>query len=47
MLSVQQKTGLPIKLVGQGEGISNLTGFTPHVFRAAAGGVAAGDCCPL
>lgn len=32
VLAVQQKTGLPIKLVGQGEGISDLTGFTPHVF---------------
>lgn len=32
VLSVQEKTGLPIKLVGQGEGITDLTGFTPHVF---------------
>lgn len=32
VLAVQEKTGLPIKLVGQGEGISDLTGFTPHVF---------------
>jgi fused signal recognition particle receptor len=32
VLSVQEKTGIPIKLVGQGEGISDLTGFTPHVF---------------
>ncbi len=32
VLSVQQNTGLPIKLVGQGEGIGDLTGFTPHVF---------------
>ncbi|UBH06220.1 signal recognition particle receptor FtsY [Leucobacter sp. Psy1] len=32
VLSVQQKTGLPVKLVGQGEGIGDLTGFTPHVF---------------
>jgi fused signal recognition particle receptor len=32
VLSVQEKTGLPIKLVGQGEGIGDLTGFTPHVF---------------
>jgi fused signal recognition particle receptor len=23
---------LPIKLIGQGEGIGDLTGFTPHVF---------------
>lgn len=34
VLAVQQKTGLPIKLVGQGEGIGDLTGFTPHVFAA-------------
>ncbi|WP_022881108.1 signal recognition particle-docking protein FtsY [Gryllotalpicola ginsengisoli] len=32
VLSVQEKTGLPVKLVGQGEGIGDLTGFTPHVF---------------
>jgi fused signal recognition particle receptor len=32
VLSVQEKTRLPIKLVGQGEGIGDLTGFTPHVF---------------
>jgi fused signal recognition particle receptor len=32
VLSVQEKTGIPIKLIGQGEGIDDLTGFTPHVF---------------
>jgi fused signal recognition particle receptor len=32
VLSVQEKTGIPIKLIGQGEGIGDLTGFTPHVF---------------
>ncbi|MBN9612154.1 MAG: signal recognition particle-docking protein FtsY [Actinobacteria bacterium] len=32
VLAVQEKTGLPIKLVGQGEGIGDLTGFTAHVF---------------
>ncbi|GAA1832690.1 signal recognition particle-docking protein FtsY [Agromyces salentinus] len=32
VLAVQEKTGLPIKLIGQGEGINDLTGFTPHVF---------------
>ena len=32
VLSVQDKTDLPIKLAGQGEGIGDLTGFTPHVF---------------
>jgi len=32
VLAVQERTGIPIKLVGQGEGIGDLTGFTPHVF---------------
>ncbi|MBA8812401.1 signal recognition particle-docking protein FtsY [Frigoribacterium faeni] len=32
VLAVQEQTGIPIKLVGQGEGINDLTGFTPHVF---------------
>jgi len=32
VLAVQERTGIPIKLVGQGEGIDDLTGFTPHVF---------------
>ncbi len=32
VLAVQEKTGIPVKLVGQGEGINDLTGFTPHVF---------------
>jgi fused signal recognition particle receptor len=32
VLAVQEKTGIPIKLVGQGEGINDLTGFTPRVF---------------
>lgn len=32
VLAVQEKTGIPIKLVGQGEGIGDLTGFTPHAF---------------
>ncbi|MDP4335341.1 signal recognition particle-docking protein FtsY [Curtobacterium sp. A7_M15] len=32
VLSVQEKTGIPIKLIGQGEGINDLTGLTPHVF---------------
>ncbi len=32
VLAVQETTGIPIKLVGQGEGINDLTGFTPHVF---------------
>lgn len=34
VLAVQERTGIPIKLVGQGEGINDLTGFTPHVFVA-------------
>jgi len=32
VLAVQEKTGVPIKLIGQGEKIEDLTGFTPHVF---------------
>ncbi|MET2012439.1 signal recognition particle-docking protein FtsY [Microbacterium chocolatum] len=35
VLAVQEKTGIPVKLLGQGEGIGDLTGFTPHVFAAA------------
>ncbi|MFT4124025.1 MAG: signal recognition particle-docking protein FtsY [Microbacteriaceae bacterium] len=34
VLAVQERTGIPIKLIGQGEGIGDLTGFTPHVFVA-------------
>ncbi|GAA3647777.1 signal recognition particle-docking protein FtsY [Microbacterium marinilacus] len=32
VLAVQERTGIPVKLLGQGEGIRDLTGFTPHVF---------------
>lgn len=32
VLAVQERTGIPVKLLGQGEGIEDLTGFTPHVF---------------
>ena len=32
VLAVQESTRLPIKLIGQGEQIGDLTGFTPHVF---------------
>ena len=32
VLSVQEKTGLPIKLLGQGEGIGDMTGFAPTSF---------------
>ena len=35
VLRVQQLTGIAIKLIGQGEGIGDLTGFTPHVFAAS------------
>lgn len=31
-LAIQEQTGIPIKLIGQGEAINDLTGFTPHVF---------------
>ena len=34
VLAVQERTGLPIKLIGEGEGINDLTGFTPHGFAA-------------
>ncbi|MBP2435442.1 signal recognition particle-docking protein FtsY [Microbacterium amylolyticum] len=34
VLAVQERTGIPVKLLGQGEGIGDLTGFTPHVFAA-------------
>ncbi|MFC4242762.1 signal recognition particle-docking protein FtsY [Gryllotalpicola reticulitermitis] len=40
VLAVQEKTGLPIKLVGQGEGLGDLTGFTPHVFAQQLVGAA-------
>jgi fused signal recognition particle receptor len=32
VFAVQDQSGIPVKLVGQGEGIDDLTGFTPHVF---------------
>ena len=35
VLAVQERTGIPVKLLGQGEGIGDLTGFTPHVFAEA------------
>lgn len=34
VLAVQEKTGIPVKLVGIGEGINDLIGFTPHAFAA-------------
>lgn len=35
VLAVQERTGIPVKLLGQGESIGDLTGFTPHVFVEA------------
>lgn len=35
VLAVQERTGIPVKLLGQGEGIGDLSGFTPHVFAAS------------
>lgn len=35
VLAVQERTGIPVKLLGQGEEIGDLSGFTPHVFAAA------------
>ncbi|BFM23233.1 fused signal recognition particle receptor [Microbacterium testaceum] len=35
VLAVQELTGIPVKLLGQGEGINDLTGFTPHVFASS------------
>ncbi|WP_417564559.1 signal recognition particle-docking protein FtsY [Microbacterium sp.] len=35
VLAVQERTGIPVKLLGQGEDIGDLTGFTPHVFAAS------------
>jgi fused signal recognition particle receptor len=32
VLSVQEKTGIPIKLIGEGEGINDLRGFSPQGF---------------
>lgn len=34
VFAVQERTGIPVKLVGTGEGIGDLTGFTPHAFVA-------------
>ena len=32
VLAVQERTGVPIKLLGQGEGIGDLTGFSPEAY---------------
>jgi len=34
VLAVQEKTGIPVKLVGSGEGIDDLQGFNPVAFAA-------------
>lgn len=34
VLAVQEKTGIPVKLIGTGEGIGDLSGFTPVAFAA-------------
>ncbi|MTE24652.1 signal recognition particle-docking protein FtsY [Microbacterium sp. ZXX196] len=34
VLAVQERTGIPVKLLGEGEGIGDLTGFAPHAFAA-------------
>lgn len=34
VLAVQEKTGIPVKLVGMGEGINDLQGFSPVAFAA-------------
>jgi fused signal recognition particle receptor len=34
VLAVQEQTGIPIKLLGQGEGIGDLTGFSGPAFTA-------------
>jgi fused signal recognition particle receptor len=35
VLNVQRKTGVPIKLLGEGEGIDDLAGFSPTAFAKA------------
>jgi fused signal recognition particle receptor len=35
VLAVQERTGIPVKLVGSGEGIGDLSGFSPVGFAAA------------
>jgi fused signal recognition particle receptor len=34
VLAVQERTGIPVKLVGTGEGLSDLSGFSPVAFAA-------------
>ena len=35
VMNVQESTGLPIKLLGLGEGIGDMTGFSPQAFAKA------------
>ncbi len=35
VLAVQQRTGLPVKLIGDGEGLDNLRGFSAKAFATA------------
>ena len=35
VLAVQERTGIPVKMVGSGEGIGDLSGFSPVGFAAA------------
>jgi fused signal recognition particle receptor len=34
VLAVQERTGIPVKLVGTGEGLGDLSGFSPVAFAA-------------
>jgi fused signal recognition particle receptor len=34
VLAVQERTGIPVKLVGTGEGLGDLSGFNPLAFAA-------------
>ncbi|MGO1236741.1 MAG: signal recognition particle-docking protein FtsY [Microbacterium gubbeenense] len=34
VLAVQERTGIPVKLIGEGEGIGDISGFTPSAFAA-------------
>jgi fused signal recognition particle receptor len=35
VLAVQERTGIPVKLIGEGEGIGDISGFTPSAFAAS------------
>lgn len=34
VLAVQERTGIPVKLIGEGEGIGDISGFTASAFAA-------------